>query len=236
VHQAFEGGMAWVFRKCRTLTPRTALLVITGAVLWLPVSFGLATAMHAVLIAKAMSLPTWMQLLHPFATIIAKSKLLVLPVYPAAWPQAKQHPFVQATFQFRRYVASLLLMQKVRCRYRQTEWAVLEAADGLGRAAAIVGLKHASKAFLAGLGRMATWTARVFRAAMTRTVASLSRVPLVGSTVTTYAARYASAGQHRDERLSERASDFFRRWSIKLSAKYYEEKEMEEIAKRHRVA
>src|SRR5262249_30660405 len=92
LHHAFEAGMAWVFRKCRRLTPSGALLVITVALLWLPVSFGTATALHATLIARAKSLPAWMQLLHPFATFIAKSKLLVLPVYPAAWPQAKQHP------------------------------------------------------------------------------------------------------------------------------------------------
>src|SRR5262245_18052752 len=77
VHHAFEKGMAWVFRKCRTLTPASALLVIAGAILWFPISFGAATALHAVLLAKAASLPPWMQLLHPFATIIAKSKLLV---------------------------------------------------------------------------------------------------------------------------------------------------------------
>ena len=98
VHIAFESGMAWVFRKCRHLTPNTALLVILGAVLWLPISFGAAAAMHAVLFAKVTSWPAWMQLLHPLATVIAKSKLLVLPVYPAAWPQAKKHPFVQLVF------------------------------------------------------------------------------------------------------------------------------------------
>ena len=98
VYIAFESGMAWVFRKCRHLTPNTALLVILGAVLWLPISFGAATAMHAVLFAKVTSWPAWMQLLHPLATIIAKSKLLVLPVYPAAWPQAKKRPFVQLVF------------------------------------------------------------------------------------------------------------------------------------------
>ncbi len=88
--------MAGVFRKCRHLRPNTAtLLVILGAVLWLPISFGIATVMHAVLFAKLTSWPTWMQLLHPLATVIAKSKLLVLPVYPAAWPQAKRHPLVQ---------------------------------------------------------------------------------------------------------------------------------------------
>ncbi|WP_245330657.1 CD36 family protein [Bradyrhizobium sp. AS23.2] len=40
VHRAFDIGMAWVFRKCRHLTPGAALLVILGAVLWLPISFG----------------------------------------------------------------------------------------------------------------------------------------------------------------------------------------------------
>src|SRR5260370_41040406 len=38
VHIAFESGMAWVFRKCRHLTPNTALLAILGPVLWLPIS------------------------------------------------------------------------------------------------------------------------------------------------------------------------------------------------------
>src|SRR5215475_2476440 len=83
-----------------------------------PVSFGTATALHATLIARAKSLPAWMQLLHPFATLIAKSKLLVLPVYPAAWPQAKQHPIVQRFFQFCRYCMSLDVIQKVRYRYQ----------------------------------------------------------------------------------------------------------------------
>jgi hypothetical protein len=55
LHRLFEGGMAWVFRKCRTLTPTTALLVIVGAVLWLPISFGVATAIHAILIATLAS-------------------------------------------------------------------------------------------------------------------------------------------------------------------------------------
>ncbi len=73
VHIAFENGMAWVFHKCRHLTPNTALLVILGAVLWLPISFGAATALHAVLFAKVTSWPAWMQLLHPLATVIAKS-------------------------------------------------------------------------------------------------------------------------------------------------------------------
>ena len=113
VHTAFESGMAFVFRKCRHLTPNTALLVILGAVLWLPISFGAATAMHAILFAKATSWPAWMQLLHPLATVIAKSKLLVLPVYPAAWPQAKRHPLVQLVVKGYETLKRMYVIKKV---------------------------------------------------------------------------------------------------------------------------
>jgi hypothetical protein len=146
LHHTFEAGMAWVFRKCRRLTPGGALLVIAVALLWLPISFGTATALHATLIARARSLPAWMQLLHPFATFIAKSKLLVLPVYPAAWPQAKQHPIVQRFFQFCRYCMSLDVIQKVRYRYQQTERGAAVVAASVGRAAVRIGLADWFKA------------------------------------------------------------------------------------------
>lgn len=135
VYIAFERGMAWVFRKCRHLTPNTALLVILGAVLWLPISFGAATAMHAVLFAKLTSWPAWMQLLHPLATVIAKSKLLVLPVYPAAWPQAKKHPFVQLVFQSYETIRGLYVIKKTGFRYRQAEIARMAAVERLKRTA-----------------------------------------------------------------------------------------------------
>jgi len=137
VHIAFESGMASVFRKCRHLRPNTALLVIVGAVLWLSVSFGAATAMHAVLFAKVISWPAWMQLLHPLATVIAKSKLLVLPVYPAAWPQAKKHPFIQFVFKSYKAIKSLYLVKKVGLRYRQAAIAGSAAIDSLERTAGL---------------------------------------------------------------------------------------------------
>ncbi|MGB8175015.1 MAG: hypothetical protein WCF29_08425 [Pseudolabrys sp.] len=137
VHIAFESSMAWVFRKCRHLTPSTAVLVILGAVLWLPISFGAATAMHAVLFAKVISWPAWMQLLHPLATIIAKSKLLVLPVYPAAWPQAKKHPFIQFVFKSYKAINGLYLVKKVGHRYRQARIAGSAALDSLERTAGL---------------------------------------------------------------------------------------------------
>jgi hypothetical protein len=142
VHIAFEDGMAWVFQKCRHLTPNTALLVILGAVLWLPFSFGVATAMHAVLFAKLTSWPAWTQLLHPLATVIAKSKLLVLPVYPAAWPQAKKHPFVQLAFKSYETIQRLHVIKKVGFRYRQAEMAGIAAVERLERTA---GLESATR-------------------------------------------------------------------------------------------
>ncbi|MHC2369575.1 hypothetical protein ACVIQT_004223 [Bradyrhizobium diazoefficiens] len=129
--------MAWVFRECRHLTPNTALLVILCAVLWLPISFGAATAMHAVLFAKVTSWPAWMQLLHPLATVIAKSKLLVLPVYPAAWPQAKKHPFVQLVFKGYETIKCVYVIRKVGFRYRQAEIAGIAAVERLERTAGL---------------------------------------------------------------------------------------------------
>ena len=133
VHDAFENGMAWVFQKCRHLTPNTALLVILGAILWLPISFGAATTMHAVLFAKVASWPAWMQLLHPLATVIAKSKLLVLPVYPAAWPQAKKHPAVQLIFKGYETIKCMYVIKKLGFRYRQAETAGIAAVERLER-------------------------------------------------------------------------------------------------------
>jgi len=137
VHDAFEGGMAWVFRKCRHLTPNTALLVILGAVLWLPISFGAATAMHAVLFAKVTSWPAWTQLLHPLATVIAKSKLLVLPVYPAAWPHAKKHPLVRLGFKGYEAIKCIYVVKKVGFRYRQAEIVGIATVERLERIAGL---------------------------------------------------------------------------------------------------
>jgi hypothetical protein len=137
VNTAFESGMGWVFGKCRHLTPDAALLVILGAVLWLPISFGVATAMHGVLFAKLTSWPAWIQLLHPLATIIAKTKLLVLPVYPAAWPQAKKQAFVQVVFKNFKALKSLYLVKKVGSRYRQAVIAGTAAFDSLERIAGL---------------------------------------------------------------------------------------------------
>ncbi|TPQ34840.1 hypothetical protein C2U70_15935 [Bradyrhizobium guangdongense] len=143
VHVAFEDGMAWVFRTCRHLTPGAALLVILGAVLWLPISFVAATALHAILLSKVASWPAWTQLFHAVATIIAKSKLLVLPAYPAAWPQAKKHPLVQVVFRSYDALKRTYAIRKLALRYSQ--------AETIGRAA-IEALER-----VVGVGPAVTW-------------------------------------------------------------------------------
>jgi hypothetical protein len=139
VQRLLQEAISWGFRKCGALSPRAALLVIASAILWLPLSAAISIAMHAVLLAKAASLPAWMQLLHPVATIIAKSKILVLPVYPAAWPQAKKHAWVQAAFHCMHCIAALNCIRKAAHRYQQAETGFAQAGDGLRRAASRIG-------------------------------------------------------------------------------------------------
>jgi hypothetical protein len=228
VHHVFEHGMAWTFKTCRTLTPTGALLVIAGAVLWLPVSFGIATALHGVLIAKATVWPAWMQLLHPFATIIAKSKLLVLPAYPAAWPQAKQHSLVQAAYRLYQWLAAHYLAQKTGYRYRQTERAATDGALALRRSADDIGLRQLSGRLLDGLNDLAARTAKGARIAVRRTLRGLSALPLIGAIIRRYETQYDEAADQQDPaRLSERVRGFFERWSIKFSAEHYETKDVE---------
>ena len=142
-------------RKCRTLTPTTALLVIVGAVLWLPISFGVATAIHAILIAEATSLPAWMQLLHPLATLIAKQAAGAaglsgrVAAGQTAPVRAGDFPVLSLSHEPSRHAED-------RIRYRQTEYAAAKAADAMGRAAVRVGLDDMWRVVLAGLGKVAT--------------------------------------------------------------------------------
>lgn len=232
VHHLFENGMAWVFRKCRQLTPSAALLVILGAVLWLPISFGIATLLHAVLIAKAMSLPAWMQLMHPVATIIAKTKILVLPVYPAAWPRAKQHPSVQALIRLWRYFVTLYLVRKARHRYWSLKGSVTAAGAAAARLTSSFRLKSWFNLFLASLDSTVTAAGRGLRRVAGITVALLASIPLFGPIVRRYADQYKQANRQAAKPLSERLSDFYSRWSIKFSADYYEAREREDALKR----
>jgi hypothetical protein len=229
VHHAFERGMERVFVRCRKLTPRTALYVIVAAVLWLPVSLGLATAIHALLVVYAAWLPAWMQLLHPLATVIAKSKLLVLPIYPAAWPQAKRHPMVQAIGSGFRSFASLYVVQKAGYRYRQTEQAVQQTMLGLAGLASQLGLQSLYDDVSGQLAHLAAQIRNGVRQAAYWGFENLSPLPLIGPVVRQYASHYESV--RRDPgKTSARLTSLWERLSIKCSAEYYEAKEKEKAA------
>jgi hypothetical protein len=220
VHHLFEDGMAWVFRTCRRLSPTGALLVIVFAAVWMPVSFIAATAVHTWLIAAAASLPAWMQVFHGVATILAKSKLLMLPAYPAAWPQAKKHPIVQAFARVCRYIAKLGLVRKTIYRFGQVE----AAAE---RTAAALGLVHAWNAMGAAINQTASAIDAAFRAALRPVAARATKVPILGSVVRSYASHYDRAGAAPPQRLSQKVKAFFQRWEIKFTPAYYEAKDKE---------
>ena len=143
--------------------------------------------------ANAASLPAWMQLLHPFATVIAKSKLLVLPVYPAAWPQAKKHPFIQTIARAYRDFESLFFIQKMEHRYRQTEQAMESSVNGMHRFADRIGLSNlcivlwnAWALALCGARGIPTMVERCFRA--------LVPAWLIGPVISSYASHLSQHG------------------------------------------
>jgi len=226
VHHLFEDGMAWTFRTCRKLSPGGALLVIVAALIWMPISFMAATAVHAWLIANAHSLPKWMQVFHVVAALLAKSKLLMLPAYPAAWPQAKQHPIVQALARVWRFVAALYYVQKMGFRFGQVEGAMNRTAEASG-------LIRAWETTLAAIDRAAAWMGNAVRAVLRPVLRWLTKVPLLGPVVRTYESHYDRAGAAPPQRLSQRVRAFLDRWEMKFTPAYYEAREKEGAAKPH---
>lgn len=229
VHHLFEDGMAWVFRVCRRLSPTGALLVILLALVWAPVSFLAATAVHTWLIANAASLPPWMQLLNLVATLLAKSKLLMLPAYPAAWPQAKKHPIVAAAARAWHFVAGLRLVRKAVHRFGHVE----QAAE---RALAAMGLVHAWHAMGAAVNQTALAVDTAFRSVARPAAARLAKLPVIGPAFRSYESHYDRAAAAPRQRLSERIKAFFEEWEIKFTPAYYEAKEREKAEAARRAA
>lgn len=218
VHHLFEDGMAWTFRVCRKLSPTGALLVILAALVWVPVSFLAATAVHAWLIAEATSLPAWMQIFHGVATILAKSKLLMLPAYPAAWPQAKKHRIIAAGLRVCRWVADHRFVEKSIRRFGQVEAAAERAAEALG-------LVHAWKMAGAAINQTLAAVDAAFRAMLRPAVAVLAKWPVFGPVIRSYESHYDRAGAEPPQRLSQKIKAFFQKWEIKFTPAYYEGKE-----------
>jgi hypothetical protein len=220
LHHLFEDGMAWTFRTCRKLSPTGALLVILAAVVWVPISFLAATAVHTWLIAEAASLPAWMQIFHGVATILAKSKLLMLPAYPAAWPQAKKHPIVAAGLRVVRFIAHFSLVRKAIHRFGQVEAAMNRAAEKMG-------VLHVWDRSLEAIARVLAAIGAGIRKLVRPVIRWLTKVPLLGPVVRTYESHYDRAGEAKPQKLSQKIRAFFDRWEIKFMPSYYEAKERE---------
>jgi hypothetical protein len=171
-----------------------------------------------------------MQLLHPMAAVIAKTKLLVLPVFPAAWPQTRKHRLVQALFQFSRYVAGLHLVQKTVHRYRQIRRGMRAMAGTIGSAAAGAGLTQAWRTVQGAIVGLSASIGQPLRQAAIRFAELASALPLVGSVIKRYAEHYDQVEHRHGQKLSDRAGAFFDRWSIKFSAEYYEAKDKQSSA------
>ena len=61
----------------------------------------------------------------------------MLPVYPAAWPQAKKHLLVQLAFKSYETIQCLDVIKKVGFRYLQAEIAGIAAVESLERTAGL---------------------------------------------------------------------------------------------------
>ena len=61
----------------------------------------------------------------------------MLPVYPAAWPQAKRHPLVQLVFKGYETLKRMYVIKKVGFRYRQAEIAGIAVVERLERTVGI---------------------------------------------------------------------------------------------------
>jgi hypothetical protein len=225
LHHAFERGMIWVFRTCRHLTPRSALLVIGAAAAWFPITFGTSTIMHAFLLANATALPAWMQIFHFPVALMAKSKILVLPVYPAAWPQAKQHWFVRRVQDLCRTLKQFAVVQRLAFRYRQMQFGAEGLRAFIAKGLASAALNRASETVSRHRREAAAWAARRSRRMTLRASASVSHLWLIGPYLRDLVVRYSDTAPASTSRPSEKIRSVYARWAIKFTPGYYEAKE-----------
>jgi hypothetical protein len=219
--------MSWVFRTCRDLTPRSALLVICGAAAWFPITFGTSTVMHAFLLTNATTLPTWMQIFHFPVALMAKSKILVLPVYPAAWPQAKQYWLVRRVQDLYRALKQFAVVQRLAVRYRQTQFGAGRLRAFIAKGVASLGLDRASETASRYHREAAARSARRSRRMALRAAASASPFWLIGPYLSELVARYSETVPASALKPSEKIRSVYARWAIKFTPGYYEAKERE---------
>ena len=140
---------------------------------------------------------------------------------------------MQALIRFWNWLGTLYLVRKTAYRYRQADEVAVELADDTKRGAAAAGVSLFWELLGAGIVTTAAWSVRVSSIVAARSVALLSKAPLLGPVVQRYQTHYDEVNRTPSEPLSERTRDFFARWSVKFTAQYYEAKEREDAAKGH---
>ena len=229
--------MAWVFRKCRSTHAERGIARPRrcGA---LASRFPSAPRPPCTpsSLAKVASLPAWMQLLHPLATVMAKSKLLVLPVYPAAWPQAREHPFVQAPVRDYRFSESLISCRRPDTASGRPNSQLSGRSKPRGGRAAFVGLGRLSRALSAVARRPRRRGRKGSRAAAAGTVAGPVQGSADGGGRQELRAPATPQRKQSIVRASEKSEQLFPAVVGEVLAEYYEAKEREEAAEHHGTA
>jgi len=139
VHAAFESGMAWVSRKCRHLTPNTALVVILGAAFGFRSLSGVRRrCMQCCLPRSRPGQPgcnfciRW-QLSSPRASFWCSRCTRQLA-------QAKKNSFVQFLFKSFETIKRLYVIKKLGFRYWQAEITGIAVVEKLERTAGVASL------------------------------------------------------------------------------------------------
>jgi hypothetical protein len=166
-----------------------------------------------------------MQLFHIPVAMMAKSKILVLPVYPAAWPQAKRHPIVMGILRVYRELKRFTVLQRLAVRYRQIEFGTQWLTTIIVQAPVSVGLHHVFKALCRALRSASTQRDKWLRTFAVRLAFSVSRHSAIGPHLRPLLRRYVKMASRKTARPSEKIRSVYAQWAIKFTPGYYEAKE-----------
>ena len=166
-----------------------------------------------------------MQLFHIPVAMMAKSKILVLPVYPAAWPQAKRHPIVLEISRLYRQLKCFAVLRRLAVRYRQIESVAQRLGNFLFRAPISAGLYRLFEALLRTFSSASTWAGKWSRTFALRLAVSAARLSVIGPHLKRLLRRYAKMTPAKTARPSEKIRSVYARWAIKFTPGYYEAQE-----------
>jgi hypothetical protein len=166
-----------------------------------------------------------MQLFHIPVLMMAKSKILVLPVYPAAWPQAKRHPIVVDISRLYRQLKRFAVLRRLAVRYRQIEFGAQRLNNVLVQAPISVGLRRRFETMIRTFRSASTSSGRWSHTLALRLAASAAQLSVIGPHLKRVLRLYAKMSPAKTTKPSEQIRSVYARWAIKFTPGYYEAKE-----------